>query len=99
KQQPHAPAQLVQTLAVESVRNLAVDLDVTLRGFQRAADQAQQRGLAGTADAHDRYHLAARDHHIDPFEDRPLVVGVTDAAYFDQIFARHRSRGHENWAF
>ena len=52
---------------------LPVDLDAARGRLERAADQAQQRGLAAAADPHDRDHLAARDHHVDAGEDRAPV--------------------------
>ena len=93
EQHAHAPAHPVESLAVEFVRQLPVDPDRALSRLQGAADQAQQRGLAGTADAHDRDDLAARNHHVDPGQDgAPPVIGITDAANFNQIVRRHAHR-------
>ncbi len=86
EQHAHASAHLVEAVAVEFVHDLARHPDLTLARFQRASDQTQQRSLAGTTDTHDRDHLAARDAHIDPAQDRAaLVIPEVQAAYFNEV--------------
>ena len=71
----------------------AVDPDFTRRRLHHAAHQPQQRGLAGTTDAHQRDDLAARDRHVDARQYRTLCVRKVDVLDFDEGFGGHGCGG------
>src|SRR5450755_1843787 len=57
---------------------LAVDADLASGRAVQAADQIEERGLAGAGGADDGNHLAARDLEIDRFERGDLALAVID---------------------
>jgi hypothetical protein len=89
EQHAHAAAHGVKIVGIQFVDDLAVEAHRTLGGLQLAADQAQRGGLAAAALAHDGHHLAARDGHVDPRQDRPPVVGEIQVADLDERLVRH----------
>ena len=84
EQHAHAPAQRVEAVGVELVHDLAGDAHRARARAQLPADEAQQRGLAAAAAAHDRDHLAARHAHADALEDRAPAVGKAHRLDIDQ---------------
>jgi hypothetical protein len=48
-----------------------------------------KRRLAAPRIAHDRDELTARDLHVDPFQDRTIIVGEIDVSNLDQAISWH----------
>ena len=63
-----------------------IDHDAAAVGVQLAADQLQQRGLAGAGRAHDRGDPTSLDVEIDLVEDAPAIATKTQSADLDQGF-------------
>ena len=93
EQHAHAPAHAVNALRIELAGAFTVDPHLTRRRFHHAAHQPQQRGLAGTTDAHQRDNLATRDRHVDARQYRTLCVRKIDVLDFDEGFGGHGCGG------
>ena len=68
----------------------AVDQDLSFRRFEETADQIDQRALAGTGLADDRYIGSLRHCQIEVLQHHLIAVGIaeTDIAEFDIAFQR-----------
>src|SRR6185503_17444981 len=80
----HLQPQLVELVGREPVHVLAFDLDRALLGTQLAADQLEQRRLAGAAAAEDRDHFAARDVERQAAQNLQVAVGEMQVADLDR---------------
>jgi len=84
KQHPHAPPEAVEIASRKLIDGLAIDGDAPGGRPQLAADEAQQRRLAGSAGAHDRHDFAASDLQIHTVE-QPIAAAAEDnTAQVDQ---------------
>ena len=72
----------------------AVERDRPLLRPPLAADDAQQRGLAGAGRTHDRRDFAARDIDIDPFVNLARAMAEMQAAHAHQHVGVLRNEGH-----
>lgn len=71
-------AHLVELGSIQGRDIAAGDFDGTGGRTQLPAYQAQQRGLAATAAAHDRDDLAPRHLQVDAAQDLALAIGEAD---------------------
>jgi hypothetical protein len=90
KQHADVFAELEQLVPGHAADVVAIHQHFAPLGAQLTADHLEQRGLAGTARAHDSGDATARDRHVDPIEYPALAARVVQVPNLDVVVFRHR---------
>jgi hypothetical protein len=85
KQHPHFPAYRIELCMRHGRDGRGIYAYLAGISLELAANEAQERSLAGTAAAHDRYDFPARKGHVDALQDGTPLIGKFNAREFDEI--------------